>query len=1106
MADRVLPDAAERRRAATDFETNLVVLAGAGTGKTSLLVERVLNAIGLGVATIPEIGAITFTEKAAGEMRERLALGLEGLRSLARGESEPDPRDEAGRSFIYLAERPEFSGEQTAERALQAMEQLDAGTVTTIHGFCAELLRSYPVEAGIDPGFIVDSGQRADLLLDSTWRSFVAHELGPDAARPEVWARVLSQTALQDAAQVARESSGFDVPAKLLEAPWSGLAAPELACATAAAMAAEIEELLERQTGLSPKPLAYLESAGPVLRSLERDGVTGFREEMRSRTVFREEIENGKAREPNKKLDEALQETAARLLADSHRLIRELWKMNDERTQAVFEAISPFASEYREQYLRQGYVSFDGLLSLARDLLRDRPEVRDALKKRYRLLLVDEFQDTDPMQYEIVLFLAETRGEAAAEPYDVQLEAGRLFVVGDAKQSIYRFRGADYAAYRRAVDRITECGGKELNLIANFRSVPDVTEPVNQLFEATNGCWEPSRYQPGYVAIEAAQDRAGGTPNVELWTLQPSTGVLSADEGREAEGRLIAREIERSVREEELQYRDITILFRSFSSLSAYLRPLRELGIPFVVAGGREFLERPEVAQLMAAFRTLARPADQPGLLAFLRSPAGAVTDKELAAYARERVGWNRSLDVDATRFPGIARCFALLRELDREIGGLPADAAFRRILERTMMLPLGATAFEGAQRVANLQKLAAAAAELARDGRLSLEEVVTAIERGNLEQVQTDQPLADDAAEAVRVSTIHGMKGLENRCIVLPDLARGKARGGQEKAVALTRLPDGRTALAVKIAGAPNSPRVWHDMEDRQHGLAEEVRVLYVALTRARERLILLARKAKGTPPWLEALAPWGYDVELPPADGDAIGGGQVLHRLFEPPAQERREQEASLQADPGAVQDYEAATEALRDAARAPFIAPSASEGEWESPRSASGGKAAEPGMGLVLGRVLHRLLEVWDGADEASFDAALVPLAREEARQEGLLAATVEAAAREIGAAFLASDLARLFGARSKIGREVPLLLRDDEGRLYRGSIDLLYEDEDGTVVVADYKTDDENDEVALGARYGEQCRIYAEAARQALGLAQPPRRELWMLRSGQRIVLG
>jgi len=320
-----------------------------------------------------------------------------------------------------------------------------------------------------------------------------------------------------------------------------------------------------------------------------------------------------------------------------------------------------------------------------------------------------------------------------------------------------------------------------------------------------------------------------------------------------------------------------------------------------------------------------------------------------------------------------------------------------------------------------------------------------------------------------------------------------------------LTRLPDERTALAVKVAGSPNSPRVWHDMEDRQHGLAEEVRVLYVALTRARERLILLARKPRGRQPWLAALAPWGYDVELPPGDGDAIGGGQVLHRLLEPPAQERREQEASLQAHPGAVQDYEAATDALRDAAREPFLAPSAAEGAWESPRSVSGGETAEPGVGLVLGRVLHRLLEVWDGADETSFDAALVPLAREEARREGLQAATVEAATRQIGAAFLASDLARLFGARTKVGREVPLLLRDGEGRLYRGSIDLLYQDEDGTLVVADYKTDDENDEVALGKRYGEQLRIYAEAAQQALGLTLPPRRELWMLRSGQRIVL-
>ena len=158
----------------------------------------------------------------------------------------------------------------------------------------------------------------------------------------------------------------------------------------------------------------------------------------------------------------------------------------------ALEAATPFVEEYREAYLRRGLVSFDGLLALCRDLLRDHPDVRERTKERFRMVLVDEFQDTDPLQHEIVLLLAERPDGAAREAYLAELDPGRLFVVGDAKQSIYRFRGADYGAYRLAIRRIVETGGEILHLVGNFRSVPGLIEPANRIFEAAEGCWQPS--------------------------------------------------------------------------------------------------------------------------------------------------------------------------------------------------------------------------------------------------------------------------------------------------------------------------------------------------------------------------------------------------------------------------------------------------------------------------------------------------------------------------------------------------------------------------------------------------------------------------------------
>ena len=174
-----LPDAAERSRAASEFGANFVVLAGAGTGKTSLLVERLLTAIGAGRLGIGEIAAITFTEKASGEMRQRLADGLEKLRRLAANEPATDKDTEACRAFGHLTSKEGCEPGQIAAHALAALEQLDHATVQTIHAFCAELLRRYPLEAGVEPDFTVDTGEYEARLREPAWNEFITYELGP---------------------------------------------------------------------------------------------------------------------------------------------------------------------------------------------------------------------------------------------------------------------------------------------------------------------------------------------------------------------------------------------------------------------------------------------------------------------------------------------------------------------------------------------------------------------------------------------------------------------------------------------------------------------------------------------------------------------------------------------------------------------------------------------------------------------------------------------------------------------------------------------------------------------------------------------------------------
>ncbi len=1100
-----LPDAEARRLAATCFDRNLAVSAGAGTGKTSLLVERALNAVGSGQLRVDQLAAITFTEKAAGEMRERLASGLDRLRALARDRLEPEPHREADRAWRYLTAELGASPDAVARRALDAMQELEHATVATIHSFCSDLLHAHPVEAGVDPYFVVDSGGQAQSLGRTAWETFLSRELGPDAEREKLWGRLLARVALPKVGELAHALSGFGIPEGLLDPAVPAPTARDLFAEEAARVADRVRSLLEREAGMTGTARAFFAAVLRPLEAFQERGADGLRAALLADGPLLHRFERRNKLKPNLGLLVVSPEEFKEIFKESFDLVDALRSIDDELHAVLVEALGPYAAKFREASLTQGFLGFDALLVLTRDLLRDHPEVRRELKQRYRMLLIDEFQDTDPVQYEILFLLAERVDDAATDAYAARLEPGRLFIVGDAKQSVYRFRGADYAAYRKAVERIVEQGGQSLDLTANFRGVPGVVDPVNRLFTNPAGVWKVSpSYQPDYVPIRAVREAPDDGPRVEVWSVEAGDKP-TAEVRREAEGRALADEIERLVAEGICSYRQITILFRAFTNISFYLRPLRQRGIPFVIDGGREFLKRPEVLQLMATLRALSRPADAPALLALLRSPAGGVSDVELAAYAADSGIWHWRSHPDPGRFPRIADCFKRLRELDVETRHLPADAVVRRVVKRLHLLPLGGAAFEGAQRVANLQKLAAAAGELARDGRLSLDEVIEGLREGRLADIQMDRPLADDRAEAVRITSIHRMKGLENDWIIVPDLARG-SRGPQSAPheARVVEIGDERSGLALKVDGIPNAASVAGEREHALHEDAEEVRVLYVALTRAREKLVTIIGPSRSPSPWIRALERWGYDVGSRPADETLLADGQVLHRVLTP----GKKRPAAAAAEPGmgrrAADAYGFAVQLARSDSIPPFESPSGLHEEREQSRAGviPRGRLAR-GMRRAVGIVVHRALESWDGDHGGGLRDALPRLCRETARDVSVDEQALLDASREILEGFLASSLAGRFREVERIGREVPVILRTETGRAYRGTIDLLYREPGGDLFVADYKTDGETGESVLRERYREQLGVYADAVQAALELPAAPRAELWLLREGTRL---
>ena len=297
---------------------------------------------------------------------------------------------------------------------------------------------------------------------------------------------------------------------------------------------------------------------------------------------------------------------------------------------------------------------------------------------------------------------------------------------------------------------------------------------------------------------------------------------------------------------------------------------------------------------------------------------------------------------------------------------------------------------------------------------------------------------------------------------------------------------------------------------KDGEHERAEETRVLYVALTRARKRLVVLTTAPKQRSPWIEALRPWGYDVKSPPDDGELIADGTVLHRAPQLQPMSVRDDIVSEAGVQDAVAGYAEALDRLRASARPPLTAPSSHADE--APAEASADQRATPSnsvgraMGKALGLVIHRVLELWpEGGEPSAVDALARSVATMTASTESVNPLKLQEETDALLSAFIASPLATQLAGADIVGRELPMLLRGDDGQVFRGTIDMLYRDPDGTLVIADFKTDRHTDETTMRQRYAPQLATYAKAVTQALNPTKPPRTELWLLRSGTRLPL-
>jgi exodeoxyribonuclease-5 len=887
---RAPPDIVARRTALTATDRSLLVEAGAGSGKTAILAGRVAVLLSQGLAP-RHIAAITFTEFAASELMTRIERFVTAL---AGGNVPPDLEA----AFPGGVSEPQ---RRTLEAAARGLDQL---TCTTIHGFAQALIRPYPVEAGMDPGADIVDPAEADLAFTERYEAWLRAHLTGEEKDDVVAALVLGGeqpglTLLRQIADFRRSNrdarpvpsawspavaGGFATAARKFEQELNGLGLCEQktgdACRAFIALVDVLGGAALRQAKPSNRALV---AALQVPRGLSCFTKEHDKRQLKTKVAWREAA--AAAGLPVARGTRA-HDIAVRCYDDCHAAFDALMSaVASELLVRIAAELDELLEDWRQYKRDAALIDFDDLLHTARDLLSNEA-VRAATAQRFSHVLVDEFQDTDPLQIDILWQLCGERagGERTREkPLERRLRPGALFLVGDPKQAIYRFRGADVNAYVGAREAIGS--DAVLQITANFRSVEPILDFVNGRFKAALAR---EAGQPGFSPLSptcGAGEGALAVATLDVTAEAGSNGKLGAEALRDAEAERLAELCARlvghwQIRDPETRvprpcrYGDIALLAPVGTDLWRFEEALEGRGIPVSTQAGKGFFRRQEVQDLIALTRTLADGRDTLALGALLRGPLVGLTEAELLDIAE-------ALPVEAGRPDALSMLrlwtdpeqvsHPLARSVLRQLQSLGSRARSTTpylllcdaVSELNVRAQLRARFQTGAERAqANVDLFLEMARAYEVRGLRAFAHDMSANWSEAVRQVE-GRPDAED--EAVALMTIHAAKGLEWP-IVIPINMTGAPRA--EKGVVHDRRAGtfSIAVLGVDPAGHPAAAQQNEDELDR-----ERVRLWYVAATRARDLVMLPRHSAPlGEKSWARRVA-LGLDA-VAPIDPDRL------------------------------------------------------------------------------------------------------------------------------------------------------------------------------------------------------------------------------------------
>ena len=1053
-----LSDAAARAAVRDNLDATIFVEAGAGSGKTTALVSRVVALVDAG-HDLGGIAAITFTEKAAAELRDRIRVALEA------------------------------SATDTRRRALDA---LDAAAIGTLHAFAQRLLREHPVEAGLPPAVEVMDEIASQVAFDERWSDVQEQLLSDPGLERTMLLALTAGVRLNDLADIA---DAFD-------ADWDLVA-----------------ERIERETAEPPPvdPTALLAAAHRVV-----DLGVNCRFDDDRLAIRLDELDEWCAIVETVADDEvAVLESLGELDRPWRVGRKSNWDCPIDDVRAAGVELSALAADLRarvvdaclrrlgavlagftldaaEKRRRHGELLFHDLLVLARELLRGphAGEVRATLHERYHHVLLDELQDTDPIQLELALRI--TAPSVADAPTWEGLEAspGHLFVVGDPKQSIYRFRRADIAAFLRARDVVG--AGAPLQLNSNFRTVAPVVEWVNGVF-GTLMVAVPDA-QPEYQALAARRDGgpAAAGPPVVVVGADPHADVDKADELRDREATGVAAVVASALATPWLvddgaggwrpaRAGDVAVLLPARTALAALEAALDAVGVPYRVESSSLVYATPEVRSLLLALRAIDDPTDELALVSTLRSPLFGCSDADLFRWRQRGGRWNVwSSRPDPIPDDPVHDAMTELAALTVGRAWPTPSELLGRLVESRRVLELGVESGHPADVWRRIRFVIDQARAWSDAGGRGLRAYLRWAARQRSDGARVAEVvLPETDVDAVRIMTIHAAKGLEFPITVVSGLTTLPRRP----------QPGGRviwTADGCELKAGRGVTTARYDDAlalDEQLDHHERLRLLYVACTRARDHLVVSLHRTvahdgadadKATSATLLAHATAGSGVD---ALADPPTRAHPLQLPLAPPAppwewadadawQAERDRALSSSRRPRAVAATTLAREGVpRDEPVDPGLLKDSRDLElppWQKGR-----------YGTAVGRAVHAVLQTIDLATGAGLDDAAAAQAAAEgvADRSRVVAALARSAldAPAVRAAATRRHWRELYVA-APIG-----------DTLLEGYVDLLYEDDDGLVVV-DYKTDHVPDDAALEQRlvhYQRQGAAYALALERVTG---------------------